>query len=221
MRSLISLCLLLLSILGGSAQSARLTLRTLSLSANPMPGLYIPDGKTLVTLPFSEIEPSAPVRVDAQDSLPIYTTPVFPKDRTEPPYRVKLPGSASSVLLLGWCDADAKPHFLAIPDSFGTAKQNEWLVINSTDNDIALQIGAHAKPFPVNASSHQTMKVTAPLNTGAAVTIATRKGDVWKTFYSTYWPVFEDKRCLILVVQDGSKMRVRQIFDALPKRVEP
>ena len=36
-----------------------------------------------------------------------------------------------------------------------------------------------------------------------------------KTFYSTYWPVHKGKRALVLFVDDGSKIRVKRISDAL------
>lgn len=221
MRFLVPLCLLLWLQGPLAAQSAKLSIRTLSLYPVKMPELYTPEGKTLIPLTFTDVQPSTPMRVNRLDGLPIYTTPVVPEGKAAPPFTIKLPGAASDILLLAWLGPEGKPQFLAIPDPSATARQKDWMVINSTANNVALQIGANTKPTPVKAGSHQVIEVTAPVNTGAAVTIATPRDDTWQTFYSTYWPVFADKRCLILILQDGEKMRVKQIFEDLPKPDTP
>jgi hypothetical protein len=217
MRFFIPLCLLLLSGPSLAAQSAKLSIRTLSLYPVEMPELYTPDGRVLVPLTFTDIQPSEPLQVARLSGLPIYTTPVIPEGNAAPPHTVKLPGTASAILLLGWLGPEEKPRFLAIPDPAATARQSDWMVINSTTNNVTLQIGANTKPVPIKPRSHQAIRVRVPVNTGAAVTMTTPREDSWKTFYSTYWPVYEDKRCLILIVQDGKKMRVKQIFEDLPK----
>ncbi len=221
MRIILPLYLLVWSLLPIAAQSSKLSIRTLSLYPVPMPELYTPDGKELVPLKFTDIQPSEPLKVDRLKGLPIYTSPVIPEGKAPPPYLVKLPGTASSILLLGWLGPEETPQFLAIPDPSATARRSDWMVINSTKNNVALQIGINTKPMPIKAGSHQTIEVNVPVNTGAGVTMATLHKEKWKTFYSTYWPIYADKRCLILIVQDGPKMRVKQIFEDLPKPAAP
>ena len=36
-----------------------------------------------------------------------------------------------------------------------------------------------------------------------------------KTFFSTYWPVYPDKRAVVLFVDDGKRIRVKRISDKL------
>jgi hypothetical protein len=134
------------------------------------------------------------------------------------PTLISMP-DAPSVLILGWMSGET-PRFLAIPDPYGTAKGDDWLLINSTTTPVALQIGANSKPVVITASSHQAHHITVPSNGGAAVTLADRKNGEWQTFYSTYWPIHPDKRCLILLVQDNDRIRVKQIFDELPGEPE-
>ena len=38
-----------------------------------------------------------------------------------------------------------------------------------------------------------------------------------ETIYSTYWPIYPDKRCLVLIVEDGAKTRVKVISDEFKK----
>jgi hypothetical protein len=95
------------------------------------------------------------------------------------------------------------------------------MVINASSKHIAMQIGADKKPVSVKAGKQQGIRVDVPTNTGSAVTIAAMLGDSWKPFYKTYWAIYEDKRCLIVVVQDGEKMMVRQIFEDIAKSPVP
>ncbi len=221
MRFILPLFLFLWCMVPVKAQSSKVAVRTLSLYPAPMPELYTPDGKELIPLEFTDVQPSEPTKLDRLKSLPIYTTPVIPEGEAPPPYSVRLPGNASAVLLLGWLGPEEKPQFLAIPDPSASARQDDWMVINSTKQNVAIQVGVKSKPVPVKAGSHQTIKVNVPVNRGAGITMAAPKGDEWKTFYSTYWPVHPDRRYLILIVQDGEKMRVKPIFEFLPKPATP
>jgi hypothetical protein len=114
-----------------------------------------------------------------------------------------------------------KPRFLAFPDDTATAGRKDWMVINATSKHIAMQIGADSKPVSVKAGTQQAIRVDVPTNSGSAVTIAAMLEDSWKPFYKTYWAIYEDKRCLIVVVQDGEKMTVRQIFEDIAKSPVP
>jgi hypothetical protein len=84
-----------------------------------------------------------------------------------------------------------------------------------------MQIGKDSKPLSVKAGSQQGIRVDVPANVGSAVTIAAMLEDSWKPFYTNYWAIYEDKRCLILIVQNGEKMTVRQIFEDIAKNSAP
>lgn len=200
-----------------SAQSEKLDLRTLSLGSTDFPQLWALNATTPVAIAFSTIQPSEPLRLNRTDPLRIFKGKL--NDKGQPadptPTLVKLP-TDSSILLLGWMVADT-PRFFPIPDPFTAARTDDWLVINSTARNVAIQIGANTKPTPVKPSSHAPIRVTAPVNEGAAVIVAIPKDQGWKTIYSTYWPIYPDKRCLVLIIEDGAKIRVKVICDEFKK----
>jgi hypothetical protein len=199
------------------AQSAKLNLRTLSLGSTNFPQLWAMNGTTPVAIPFSAIQPSEPLRLDRSDPLRIFKGKLNEKGlpANPTPALVKLP-TDSSILLLGWM-VEETPRFFPIPDPFSTSRHDDWLVINTTTRPVAIQIGAKTKPTTVKPSSHSPIRVTAPVNEGAAVIVAIPKEQAWKTIYSTYWPIYPDKRCLVLVVEDGLKTRVKVISDEFKK----
>jgi len=222
MKSLTTLTLLLFLHLPLAAEQAKLSLRTLSLLPVEMPELHALAGNDLVPLSFSHIEPSKPALVDRlEGGLPIYTGTTVPEDGSPPPHLVKLPGATRDVLLIAWMGEGNKPRFLAFPDDTATAGRKDWMVFNTTSKHIAMQIGADSKPVAVKAGTQQGIRVDVPTNKGSAVTIAAMLEDSWKPFYTTYWAIYEDKRCLIVIVQDGEKMTVRQIFEDIAKNPVP
>jgi hypothetical protein len=205
------------------AQAEKVAIRTLAFSSAPFPNLWVMDASAPVALPFSKIQPSEPLRLNLSNPLRIYKGEL--NDKNQPadtaPTLVPLP-SGSSILLLGWMNGET-PRFLPIPDSFASAKHDDWLVINGSSLPVAVQIGAKTKPTTIPPSSHLQIRVTAPVNEGAAVIIASQSDKGWKTIYSTYWPIYPDKRCLVVIAQDGKKMRVNVISDEfkLPEVPKP
>jgi len=202
------------------AQTEKLTIRTLSLGSATFPKLWAMEGTTSVAVPFSKIQPSEPLRLDGGNPLRMFKGELnekgLPADTA--PTLVKIP-TESSILLLGWMDGET-PHFFPIPDPFTIAKHDDWLVINASTLPVAVQIGAATKPTTIKPSSHSSIRVTAPVNAGAAVVIAAQKENAWKTIYSTYWPIYPDKRCLVVIAQDGKKMRINVISDEFKKTEE-
>lgn len=195
------------------AQAEKLNLRTLSLGSTNFPPLWAMDAGTPLAIPFSTIQPSEPLRLDRTDPLRIFKGKLNDQGLPADPAAtlVKLP-AAATILLLGWMVADT-PRFFPIPDPFTAARHDDWIVINTTTRRVAIQIGANTKPTTVEPSAHTPVRVTAPVNEGAAVIVAIPKDKGWKTIYSTYWPIYPDKRCLVLVVDDGRKTRVKVISD--------
>jgi hypothetical protein len=198
------------------SQGEKLAFRTLALAQAKYPELWVVESGKPLAITFSSTQPSLPFKADRISPLPIFKGPLDakgkPSDTT--PSLVPLPTS-SSILLLAWMQGD-KPSFLAIEDPFATMKKDDWLVINPTKNELGIQIGATAKPIPVKANSNQAIKNTAPVGTGAAVTIASKQADgTWKAIYTSYWPIYDNMRGLVVVVQNGERLNVNYIADQI------
>lgn len=197
-------------------QDAKITFRTLALAESKFPDLWVIESGKAVPLSFPSAQPSVAVSADRVSPLSIFKGGLNEKGKPTDtlPTLVKIP-SASSILLLGWVNGEVL-GFLAIDDPFATMKHDDWLVINSTKAALAIQIGEKAKPFPVKPGSHLAVKNTAPSGTGAAVTVASQQADgKWKSVYSSYWPIYDDKRGLVLIVQKGSNFDVNYILDQI------
>lgn len=200
------------------SQGEKIAFRTLAISNSKLPELWVVESGKPVRISFSSAQPSQPVKADKQSPLSIFKGPLDaagkPSDTT--PMKVPVPAS-SSLLLLGWMEGE-KPGFLAIEDPFATMKSDDWLVINPSKSELAIQIGATAKPIPIKANSHQAIKNTAPVGTGAAVTVAAKQPDgSWKGIYTSYWPIYDNMRGLVVVVQRGDRLHVNYISDKIPR----
>lgn len=190
--------------------------RTLAIGQNKFPELWVMDSGKPVAIAFASSQPSAPLTGDKTSPLKIFKGPLndkgLPTDAT--PSQVPLP-TGSSILLLGWMEGD-KPGFRAVEDPFATMKRDDWMVINTSASQLAVQVGENAKPVTIKASSTQEIKISAPVNTGAATTIAVQQPDKsWKSIYSSYLPVRDDIRGLIVISQKETKFRVNFITDKI------
>jgi hypothetical protein len=216
MRFIIAPLALLFSVNLASSQEQKINFRTLALIESKFPELWVLESAKAVPITIPDAQPSTPFKADRTSPFGIYKGPLDDKGKPldTTPTLVSLPAS-SSILLLGWMNGE-KPGFLAIEDPFSTMKKDDWLVINSSKSQLAIQIGETAKPVEVNANGHQTIKSNAPSGTGAAVTIAAKQADgSWKAVYSSYWPIYDDKRGLVLVVQNGAHFNVNYITDQI------
>jgi len=74
---------------------------------------------------------------------------------------------------------------------------------------------ALAKPVKIAPGASQRHKITAENNKGVAVLAQVPVKGKAKTFFSTFWPVYPDKRAVILFIDDGTKIRVKRISDKL------
>lgn len=198
------------------SQEEKLAFRTLALAQFKFPELWVMEAGKPFAIPFSSAQPSIPLQADKLSPLPVFMGPLdakgLPLNTT--PVKVPLPAT-SSVLLLGWMDGE-KPGFLAIEDPFKTMKSDDWLVINSSKKQLALQIGAKSTPIGIKPNSNQAIRNTAPVDSGAAVTIATQQPDgKWKSVYTSYWPIYDNMRGLIVVVQKGERLNVNYISDKI------
>lgn len=91
-------------------------------------------------------------------------------------------------------------------------------MINASSHPIAFKAGDTAKPLLLKPGVSTTHPVTAAKGEGIEITAqASLKGKV-RTFYSTFWPVYADKRSVVVFVDDGTRILVKRISDSLPKK---
>jgi hypothetical protein len=222
MRFIIIKLALLLSTSLVFSQEAKLAFRTLALSQAKFPELWVSEAGKPMPITFSSTQPSLPFKADLVSPLRIFKGPLDAEGKpSDPsPSLVPLP-KVPSVLLLGWMDGE-KPGFLAIEDPFATMKSDDWLVINPSQSELAVQIGANVKPVLIKANSNKAIKNTAPSGTGAAVTIAAKQADgSWKAVYTSFWPIYDNMRGLIVVVQRGKRLKVNYITDKIATAPAP
>jgi len=200
-----------------SAQQESLALRTLAISPGEFPQLWAMSASKAVKLEFSTVQPSEIYQLSGANPLPVYVGPLgekgLPSDKA--PAMLKLPAS-NGVLLLGWMQGGL-PKFMPIPDMPAAGKYNDWAVINATAKEVALQIGISTKPVILPAGSNQALRIDAPAGQGTPVIMASKEGQNWQKFFSTYWPVQSDQRCLIVVFQTADQLEAKQIFENLDR----
>lgn len=207
----------LLALAGVAAASGEtIALRTLALRADELPEIFVNMGKEYLPLRFSEVQPAEPVRVLAANPLPIYRRAVGADGKAgfAIVHRVKLPEPAAGILLLGWKQGDGT-RLVAIKDEFAKAAYNDWLLINASSLPVAFQAGETATPLLLQPGVSTTHRIRAAKNEGLAVVAqAPIKGKA-RTFFSTFWPVYADKRSVVVFVDDGEKILVKRISDPL------
>lgn len=193
-----------------------IALRTLALRADEMPELFINTGEQYLPLRFSAVQPAERVRALAANPLPLYRSDhgAESKDGFVVAHSVKLPDRAAGVLLLGWKQGN-DPRFVAIKDDFSKAAYNDWLLINASKLPVVFQAGEKATPLLLKPGVSTTHRISAAKGEGVAVTAqAPIKGKA-RTFFSTFWPVYADKRSVVVFVDDGAKILVKRISDPL------
>jgi hypothetical protein len=217
MRALTALLFLLTFPQSLVAQEEMISIRTLAITPTEFPTCWGIGAKDPVQLEFSAIQPSRPYRLSRSNPFRIHVGELDEKGKpTDPaPALLKLP-VVSEILLLGWMQA-GKPRFLPIPDTSSAGSYNDWYFINTTAKQIAIQAGASAKPVVLAPGSNRVLKIDSPAGVGAAIVMASMQDGDWRKFFSSYWPVQADKRCVILLVQTGEQIEVRQIFDNLER----
>lgn len=196
----------------------RFPLRVMALSESGLPEVYVKAGANYVLLEFSATQPSLTVQASHANPLPLYRLQETADGRKDYAVisKVTLPESGKGILLLGWGTTE-KASYLPISDDFSGASSADWLVINATTKPLAMQLGKGTSFVKLPPSGATPFRVMAELSKGAAVTIAEPlAGDRWKTFYSTYWPIYPDRRCLVLFVNTGDKIKVKKISDIKP-----
>lgn len=207
-----SFCLLVLT--GASADAQTTPVRALALRGGDMPELFLRGKEDHVPLDFSAAQPSEVIPAVRANPLPLYRRET--NEDGEQTYvvehKVKLPSGSSGILLLGWMAKD-EARFVAIEDNFGSARFNDWLLINTGPRPIAFKVGEDARPVMVKPGSSASYRIGAAKGTGATVLAQAPFDGEAKTFFSTFWPVYGNRRSIVVFVDDGKKIRVKRISD--------
>jgi len=217
MTRLISLLLVVSALFGGTPANAQtISVRTLALRSGELPEVYLKGPEEFFPLEFSAVQPSEPVRAIAANPLPLYTSGMDDKGEQAfvAAHKLKVPAGARGILLVAW-NTGEEVRYVAIKDDFGSARYNDWLLINAATRPVAFMVGENAKAMVVAPGTSTTHRISAKQGEGATVLAQAPFDGEAKTFFSTYWPVYPDKRTVVLFVDDGSKIRVKRISDKL------
>ncbi len=197
-----------------SAQT--ISVRTLAFRSGEIPEVYLKGPEQYLSLEFSAVQPSEPVRAVAVDQLVLYASEINDKGEQvfAPVQKLKIPPGSSGILLLAWANGE-KMRYVAIKDNFESARYNDWLLINAATRPVAFKVGENTKAMVVAPGKSTTHRISAKAGKGATVLAQAPFDGKAKTFFSTYWPVHPGKRCVVLFVDDGPKIRVKRISDRL------
>lgn len=213
--AVISVPLLLCGWLGAQETIA---VRTLALGTGEMPEVYMRGVKEHVALEFSTVQPGEMLRAMAASPLPLFLkeTDARGNEAWIVAQNVNVPAGAKGILLLALPDGD-QTRFLAIKDDFAGARYNDWLLINASSKPISFAVGEGAKPVLIASGSSTTHRVSAPAGQGTVVLAQAPIDDKPTVFYSTYWPVYDDRRTVVLFADSGPKILVKRISDILTR----
>lgn len=194
------------------------SLRTLALAPDMETDLFIRSEDAYEPLGFSHYQPSKALlalTASGRAVLPLYRQ--VPAESGETVYakarEVRLPEGASQVILLGTRNGEGVA-LVAVKDNLG-ADERDWLLVNATRRPIAFQLGSDTKPRPIPPGEAVFYRVEVPSGKGAAVRVAAFMDEGWERFYSTFWPVYEGQRGLIIFVPDGERVRLSNFFETV------
>ncbi|MBC2603233.1 hypothetical protein [Puniceicoccus vermicola] len=185
-------------------------------SAEDLPEFFVRGSKGLEPLVFGLNGPGKPVRAQAANPLPLFGNKLDEAGEPVIARSVNVPPGATSILLVGMI-VRGNAEFFAVPDDFVGARSDDWFFINATETTVALQVGAGTEPILLTPGAALPHRISAEKGTGATVAIIKQEqpGGDWKAFYSAFWPVYQDQRCIVLLYGDSKKIRVKNIFDSV------
>jgi len=199
-------------------QQEKVSVRTLAITPGEFPTVWGLDSTTAVKLEFPTVQPSEAYQLSRDANFPIYQGELDEKGkpRDTSPSLLKLP-EGDDLLLLAWMQ-EGKLKLLPVRDAPASGKANDWLVVNMTHKSVGIQVGENKQPVAFPAVSCKPFHIDRPAGEATAIVMAGNDNGTWNKFFSTYWPVPADKRCLILLVQIGENIEVRQIFEDLNRK---
>jgi hypothetical protein len=201
--------------LSAQVETRPLQVRTLALDSKPISGFYIATSSGYQELSFSIHQPSAIYSAQTAETLPLYKQQTNETGEIE--YilfkQLPLPQAGRRILLIGLKSNDAA-KFVAIQDNFGEGDSQDWLLVNVSSKALAFQVG-NLTPIPIQPRQSMPLRINSLRAQGATVKVAARFDEGWEKFYSTFWPIYENQRCLVLFVPDGESIHVRNFFETV------
>lgn len=212
-------CLLVKSPLSAQEDSVvTVSLRALALVPDLEIDLFVRSDDGFERLVFSHYQPSKALLATSAPGgarLPLYGE--VPVEGGGMEYAVSrevaLPERSAQVLLLAARRGD-EVALVAVKDNLG-ADERDWLLVNATRRPIAFQLGGETQPQPIPPGESVFYQVEVPTGKGAAVRVAAFMDEGWERFYSTFWPVYEGQRGLIIFMPDGEQIRLINFLEAV------
>jgi hypothetical protein len=218
MKKMFLVAVIFLVAIDGRAGDSVVSLRTLWLGDGEIPDswIFVEGASTLKQLEWPVTQPSQALPVIHDGRLKLFGSPNVPdgEKNPEPQHSVDFPPSAKEVLLVGMSEAD-KNTFVAFEDVFREAKYNDWLVVNVSEEAIELTVGEMDAPMRLEAGTSAIFQPTMEKGKGGKVNARFMYRGAMRTFLSTYWPAVDGQRSLVIIYQDGKRVRARRIGERL------
>ena len=97
-----------------------------------------------------------------------------------------------------------------------------WLLINFSSKDIAFRVGDESKPAHVASKQSRLYAIHVAENKPATILGQARiRGSEPRLFYSSYFPVKKGRRTIVLLTDDGDKIRTKLIADLFLRDENP
>lgn len=214
---LFTACLLMLPALSTHANegSGTIQLRVLSLVQNLGQEYYFFDGSDYHAPRFSHHRPSRTTLdsvITAEGMLPVFIQQDVAGELSHQlVFQLALPKGAKQVLVIA-AKTGNQVSMVALADNLST-NYRDWMLINSTATPLVFQFGEGKTLIQVPPGQSVPIQIEADFGTGAAVRIAAFREEGWELIYSTFWPVYEGQRGLIIFMQDGENIRLRNFFE--------
>lgn len=203
------------SLSGQVSGNSDIRFRTLAMESGLEGELYFKNGSNFKLLPLPNSRPSESGVADRDSNGSLLLFKELQNDEGEieyiPDVSVSIPKGSRQVLILAAKQND-KINAIAVNDNLN-ANERDWLMINVTDVPLALQLGHGEKPVPIPPGQSVFYEAKVKTGSGAAVKVAAYKEEGWKRVYSTFWPIYEGQRGLIICIQDGDSIRVKYISE--------
>ncbi len=212
---------ILLAALPGHAEEARLSIRTLAVEGGEIPAWHVAaDGGTYQKLTWPVEQPSAAIVTTAGADLLLSAKADGEEFKVEK--KLAVPQGADQCLLVAWpIDGEEKVGVMLVADPLKTAKQNDWLLINTSKHEVTLSYGSEGDPIRLEPGEAKAYQVAGEQDKGSAVIARMKLKGEMKTIYSTYWSAPENQRSLIVFYDSDGRVRVHRIIDELEAPEKP
>ena len=191
--------------------------RTLALEAGVEADLYYRFEEEFEPFTFSHYRPSVlqTGRCDREGNLILFEkfTTAEGGDQYRLFRKVRIPKDSETALILVMQKKDDL-ILSAIQDNL-SEDDKDWLFMNITPSPLIIQLGNEGKPFTVSPGQTLPYRIDFQPGKGVPVRIVRRSEEQWERVYSTFWPIYEGQRTLVICVQNGDRIVVRNFFESV------